>query len=173
MPWVGREAAHALALTLGNRSAGEELLAPVQAAIESAAAAAARKAMGWFTAFMANVLPTVILGHVAWRVGHAWYEKSWLPWTFYGMAITVFLLSLLPGYLLIVLAVRNRAKLPDAARIADNTTEPAATAVLRQARLALERMQRDARQLAAASASLRRTLRHELPAEHFGLSSQR
>jgi hypothetical protein len=170
LPWVGRDAAQALTLTLGNRSAGEELLAPIQAAIESAAAVAARKSMGWFTALMANALPTVILGHVAWRVGQAWYQAAWLPWNFYGMAITVFLLSLLPGYLLIVLAVRNRAKLPDAARIADNTTDPSATAVLRQARLGLEKMHRDARQLLAASSAIRRSLRSELPAESFGLS---
>jgi hypothetical protein len=167
---VGKEAARAMALTLGSRTAGEELLAPVQAAIESAAATAARKAMGWFTAFMSNLLPTVMLGHVAWRVGHAWYDGIWLPWTFYGMAITVFLLSLLPGWLLIVAAVKSRARLPDAARIADSTTDPAATAVLRDARLGLEQIQREARQLVTACNAIRRTLASELPAEHFGLT---
>jgi GTP-binding protein EngB required for normal cell division len=170
VPWVGKEAARAMALTLGSRTAGEELLAPVQAAIESAAATAARKAMGWFTAFMSNLLPTVMLGHVAWRVGHAWYDGIWLPWTFYGMAITVFLLSLLPGWLLIVAAVKSRARLPDAARIADSTTDPAATAVLRDARLGLEQIQREARQLVTACNAIRRTLASELPAEHFGLT---
>lgn len=170
VPWVGKDAARAVALSLGNRTAGDELLAPVQTAIESAASTAARKAMGWFTALMSNLLPTVVLGHVAWRVGHAWYDGIWLPWTFYGMAITVFLLSLLPGWLLIVAAVKNRARFPDAARIADSTTDPGATAVLRDARVGLEQIQREARQLVAASNAIRRTLTSELPAEHFGVS---
>jgi hypothetical protein len=119
---------------------------------------------------MSNLLPTVVLAHVAWRVGHAWYQGAWLPWTFYGMAITVFLLSLLPGYLLIILAVRNRAKLPDSTMIAEATAEPSATALLRQVRLGLEAMQRDARQLVAASGTMRRTLETELPVQHFGFS---
>jgi hypothetical protein len=128
--------------------------------------------MGWFTAFLSNLLPTVALGHVAWRVGTAWYQGTWLPWNFYGMAVTVFLLSLLPGYLLIVFAVRRRARFPDTARIADAASDPAATAILRQARLGLEQMQRDARQLVSASASLRQTLASELPVEQFGLTPE-
>jgi hypothetical protein len=172
LPWIGKDAAQALTLTLGSRSAGEELLAPLQAAIETTAAEAARKCVGWFVGFMSNLLPTVVLGHIAWRVGYAWYEGAWLPWTFYGMALTIFLLSLLPGYLLIVLAVRRGAQFPHPARILETTPDPSATAGLRQVRAELEQMQRDARQLSVACSTLRRTLADELPAEKFGSSGK-
>lgn len=85
-------------------------LAPLVAqAIELRAEEAAARCAGFFVQLL-NILPLAAIAHIAWEIGSTWVAKQWLPGTFYLHAIAIFLLTLLPGYLLVGINVGRKLR---------------------------------------------------------------
>ncbi len=168
VPVVGGNTARAMETTSRRRTLADDLLGPVETAIDNAAEQAARAAARWPVVMLANALPTLVLAHAAWRMGHAWYFAEWLPGSFYGLAISIFLLSLIPGYVLLVLSVRAGTRVPEAETVLGTISRPGVTADLRAVWEELEEIARDAAALDALAGKMREALAEELPLESFG-----
>jgi hypothetical protein len=168
IPFAGPAAANALQLASKTKFFDGELMAPLQAAIEAAAKNGAEKSVGIVHRITANLLPTIVLLDLARRFVSAWVDSQWLPWTFYGMAAAVFLLSLIPGYILISVAVNQRAKPPSANEIVQSIRDPAGTAALRAFRVLLCQIVDNAQSLQKNTTRWRTVLDQELPTDRFG-----
>lgn len=171
IPAVGEEAARALEATWRHRTVADDLVDPLLGAVETAADEAARRSAGFFLKFMANLLPTAVLLHVSWRVGEAWYLAQWLPIGFYGLALTIFFLSLIPGYLLLSVSVRGRSRAPTVETVLEAIDRPAPIRPLRLARERLETLFTEVEGLHRTVAVFRETLETELPIESFGAAA--
>lgn len=87
-----------------------QVLAPlVTEAIDRRAEEAAGRCAGFFVRLL-NILPLAALAHIAYEIASTWAAKEWLPGTFYLHAIAIFLLTLLPGYLLILVNVSRQLR---------------------------------------------------------------
>jgi GTP-binding protein EngB required for normal cell division len=168
IPFVGDAAANALQLASKTKFFDGELMAPLQKAIDVAAQNGAAKSVGLTHRIMTNLLPTIVLLDLARRFVFAWMDSHWLPWTFYGMAAAVFLLSLIPGYVLLSVAVNSRAKPPSAEEIVHSIRDPAGTAALRAFRVLLEQIVENAQSLQKNITRWRSVLDQELPTDRFG-----
>ncbi len=109
-------AGHALArvvdrvTTAGEPSRITRELAPlVTEAIDRRAEDAAGKCVGFFVHLL-NLLPLAAIGFAGYEIVATWLQKEWLPGAFYLHAAAVFLLTLLPGYLLICLNVSRQLR---------------------------------------------------------------
>lgn len=109
-------AGHALARVIDSvTAAGEpsritrELAPLVTEAIERRAEDAAGKCVGFFVHLL-QLLPLAAIGFAGYEIVATWLERAWLPGTFYFHAIAVFLLTLLPGYLVICLNVSRQLR---------------------------------------------------------------
>ena len=76
------------------------------AALERSAEDIAVRSAGFFTR-ACNLLPLAVLAHATYQIVQTWVQKDWLPAAFYLHALAVFLLALLPGYLLVLLKVHR------------------------------------------------------------------
>jgi hypothetical protein len=92
----------------GERGRVARELAPLlSAAIEARAEEAAARSVSWLTN-LAHLLPIAALVHATFHVLRSWIAKEWLPATFYLHALAIFLLTLLPGYLVIYFSVARQ-----------------------------------------------------------------
>ncbi|MGB8170110.1 MAG: hypothetical protein WCF18_21580, partial [Chthoniobacteraceae bacterium] len=106
----------ALARVLDRLTAGGEIslvsreLAPlITEAIDRRAEDAAAKCVGFFVRLL-NLLPLAALAHITYEIAGTWVQHEWLPGTFYLHAAAIFLLTLLPGYLLICVNVGRQLR---------------------------------------------------------------
>lgn len=99
------------AMTLGapQGRVARELVPLLTEAIEYRAEDAASRCVGFFSKAL-NILPLAALAHTAYEVFQTWAERDWLPGVFYLHAAAVFLLTLLPGYLLICVNVGRQLR---------------------------------------------------------------
>jgi hypothetical protein len=112
LPGAGAPLARVLgALTVGGGQSrvARELAPLVTEAIDRRAEDAAAQCVGPFSRAL-NILPMAALAHTAYEVFNTWIAKEWLPGVFYLHAGAVFLLTLLPGYLLICLNVARQLR---------------------------------------------------------------
>ena len=112
LPGVGAPLARVLgSLTGGGAQSrvARELAPLVTEAIDRRAEDAAAKCVGPFSRAL-NILPMAALAHTAYEVFNTWLAKDWLPGVFYLHASAVFLLTLLPGYLMICLNVSRQLR---------------------------------------------------------------
>jgi hypothetical protein len=112
LPGAGAPLARVLgALTVGGGQSrvARELAPLITEAIDRRAEDAAAKCVGPFSRAL-NILPLAALAHTAYEVFSTWITKDWLPGIFYLHAAAVFLLTLLPGYLLICLNVGRQLR---------------------------------------------------------------
>ncbi len=97
----------------GEPSRVSRELAPlITEAIDLRADEAAGKCAGIFVRLL-NVLPLAALAHITFEIASTWIQKEWLPGTFYLHAAAIFLLTLLPGYLLICVNVGRQLRKPE------------------------------------------------------------
>ena len=168
IPVVGEAAANALQAVSKTKFYDGELMTPLQDAIEGAARSGAQRSIGWAHQIFANLLPTVVLADAGWRFLKAWIDGNYLPWQFYGVAVAIFVFSLIPGYLLLVTAVNSRAKPPAARQIVDTIQNPAGIAALHSLRILLEAVVKNAESLKENTSRWRAALDEELPTRRFG-----
>ncbi|MEA3209579.1 MAG: hypothetical protein QOE70_2636 [Chthoniobacter sp.] len=112
IPVAGAPLARVLGLLTAGLEPGRvarELAPLITEAIERRAEEAAGRCVGFFSRLL-NILPLAALGHVAYEIFSTWVSKEWLPGTFYLHAISIFLLTLLPGYLVIWLNVSRQLR---------------------------------------------------------------
>ena len=165
------EVGHAVASLFGVHPidpAEEEVLEHLEMDIEYLALEAASRVTTPVRSVLANVLPTLMLAHIFYRIGDAWFQANYLPWNFYGMALGLMVASLIPGYLLLNVAVRAEASLPDVEKIVDRLTEPYVTSPLRSARKRLQRFLQDAIRLRQDLLDTRRSLEDKFGSADFG-----
>ena len=86
-----------------------ELAPLITEAIDRRAEEAAAKCVGFFTQLL-NLLPLAAIGFAGYEIVATWILKEWLPGAFYLHAAAVFLLTLLPGYLVICLNVARQLR---------------------------------------------------------------
>ena len=89
-----------------------ELAPLVTEAIDRRAEEAAGKCVGFFVHLL-NLLPIAAIGFAGYEIVATWLLKQWLPGAFYLHAAAVFLLTLLPGYLVICLNVARQLRRPE------------------------------------------------------------
>jgi hypothetical protein len=135
----------------------------LQADLETLGQKTADRVGPWPLAVMANLIPTVVAGHILWRVGHAWWLEDYLPGSFYLMAFLLLLASLVPGHVLLATRMRRICKSLDPCRLVDGVEQPLATAPLRTVRERLTDLQRESLALRSTLIELRQELDAELP----------
>ena len=86
-----------------------ELAPLITDAIDRRAEDAAAQCAGFFVRLL-NVLPLAALAHITYEIASTWIQHEWLPGTFYLHAAAIFLLTLLPGYLLICVNVGRQLR---------------------------------------------------------------
>src|SRR5262249_7322317 len=86
-----------------------ELAPLLTGAIERRAEEAAAKCAG-FVVHALNILPLAAIGFAGYEIVITWLERQWLPGAFYLHAAAVFLLTLLPGYLLVYFHVSRQLR---------------------------------------------------------------
>lgn len=144
---------------VGNvEPADEEVLDHLQSDMEYLAIqAATRVAVPWRNV-AANFLPTLMFGHILWRVLAAWFAADYLVWSFYGMAFGLLAVTLMPGYMLFDYAVKSESNVPKVDDVVDLLTEPSVTAPLRTVRQRLEQFVHDADRLRDELLGMRKVL---------------
>jgi len=135
----------------------------LQADLENLGQQTANRVGPWPLAVLSNLVPTVFAGHVLWRIGEAWWNAVYLPAAFYGMAVSLLLVSLLPGYILLAMRMRRICAKLDPKTLVDGIEYPLATAPLRSARERLSEFVRETQTLRSTLHELRRELDLELP----------
>lgn len=98
-------------LVLGEADA--KLFEAVRADIDRISRKAAMRVSSVPMRFLANVLPILFIGHVLYRVGVNWWEAKYFEGGFFGMAAILFVSSMVPGYVLLVLRIKSKASRPD------------------------------------------------------------
>lgn len=112
IPMAGRPLARIVGLLAksGERGRVARELAPLLSeAIEARAEEAASRSVNWL-AFIGNLLPIAAATHAIFQVVQSWIDKEWLPGVFYLHALAIFILTLMPGYLLICLGVSRQLR---------------------------------------------------------------
>jgi hypothetical protein len=113
----------------------DALLAQLQEDVEHSgeqiAQACTSGAPGRVLLFLDNLLPAVMLGWILMRLSIAWWRYEYLPWPFYGMALTLLLGSFVPGFMLLSWHVHRRVTRVDAVQLVSQVERPSATLPLR------------------------------------------
>ncbi|MFO0970578.1 MAG: hypothetical protein U0793_33960, partial [Gemmataceae bacterium] len=140
----------------------EEVLAQLENDVDRLATHAARKTLGGFGGFLvrwvANLIPAGMLGWIFYRLGEAWWENKELSLSFFGQAVLLFLVSFVPGVILLSLRLRRRVGAMDAAMLVRQVDEPRATEPLRQVTEKLQSLVSSAGRLGEQVAQTRETL---------------
>jgi GTP-binding protein EngB required for normal cell division len=135
----------------------------LQSDLENLAQQTANRVGPWPLAVLTNLIPTAFAGHALYRIGQAWFHAEYLPAAFYGMAISLLLVSLLPGYILLALRMRRACAALDPAALVDSIEDPLATVALRTVRERLGEFLRETLTLRSTLHELRRELDREIP----------
>ena len=148
----------------------ERLGADVDRAGRRTARAATGGIAGWLTVTLANLPPAGMLGRILYRLGRGWYEGTYFESAFYLMAVALLLASLLPGFACLAWSLRRGVAGIDPPVLIDRIDRPAATAAVRAAREALDRLADAADRSREAVCSARTALEEGgLTARGFGV----
>lgn len=123
----------------------------------------ARQVAPWPLAVVTNIIPTAFAAHALFRIGKAWWEAQYLPAAFYGMAISLLLVSLLPGYLLLAWRMRRACAALEPRTLIDSVQHPLATTPVRTVRERLSEFLRETSSVRSTLHQLRRELDQEIP----------
>ncbi len=160
-------------LTTGDTD--RKILSQLSADVATASQKVARWTTGGFLGgllvLIANLIPAAMLGWVLYRLGMNWWNATYLPAGFYGMAIALGLASLLPGMALLGWRLNARVRRLEPAELIHAVEEPQATERLRGVRQRLEQFRQRARQLRRSILEYRDTLQQEAGLETGGLGS--
>lgn len=115
-----------------------------------------------------NLLPLAVFGHAAVRLVSGWLAGDWLPFDFYLTAVAVFLISLVPGYLLVSVSLNRSGKLPAPEQLVQALDQPDETEPLRRVRRDVEALLGRVRDLEDALRVSTEVLRRELDPARFG-----
>jgi len=148
----------------------DEVLPPIERAIEESAARVVEKRVGWFHRFFGNLLPTIFFFHMVFRVVHSWILGVWLPFGFYTEALLILIVSLLPGYFLISAAVVKSNKKIDIDGIIDSIPETYPVKPLLRGEEMLEHLIDELILLETTITVRRETIKRELNTGRFGIS---
>ena len=128
-----------------------ELVAQLGSDVERAAGHTAGRITGglrgWLFVTVCGAPPLAMLGWAGYRLGMAWWERTYLPWGFYGMALALWVLSFLPGFWALGVALRWRLGGMSPADVIGDIDEPRVTAPLRRARARVDDFARRAEEL--------------------------
>ncbi len=115
-----------------------------------------------------NIFPVLVFGHAALRLVLGWLAGEWLPFDFYLTAVAVFLVSLLPGYMLVSVALTRSDDLPPPEQLVQALDAPAETESLRRVREGIEDLLDQVRDLEDALRVNLEVLQQELDPSRFG-----
>ncbi|MSR32916.1 MAG: hypothetical protein EXR99_15590 [Gemmataceae bacterium] len=151
----------------------DEIIAFLRADLERLGERAGRKKFGPMVAVLGNLLPCVAVGDILYRAASGWIAHEYLPWNFYGMALLVFLGTLLPGFLWVMQRVWSTSEVPDLKELVEQVREPEATQGLRSARISVEELHREFHGLLEQTSQTRAILAEELDSPLFGEVSRK
>jgi len=112
----------------------------LEQAILSCASQLAHDRLGLGHTLVGNLLPVLVFIHASFRLLSSWLAGNWLPFDFYLTAVTVFLISLVPGFLLVAFSLSRIQSLPAPEQLAQVLETPAETESLRRVREGIERL---------------------------------
>ncbi|TVQ99405.1 MAG: hypothetical protein EA399_07375 [Desulfovibrionales bacterium] len=115
-----------------------------------------------------NLLPLLVFGHATVRLVSGWLAGDWLPLDFYLTAVAVFLVSLVPGYLLVAASLSRSGNLPAPDQLVQSLLSPAETEPLRRVRQGVDGLLSRVRDLENALRVSSQVLHQELDSSRFG-----
>jgi GTPase Era involved in 16S rRNA processing len=121
-----------------------------------------------FHTLAGNLLPLMVFGQASVRLVSGWLAGDWLPLDFYLTAVAVFLISLVPGYLLICASLNRSGSLPSPDQLVQALDEPGETAPLRRMRQDVEALLDRVRDLEDALRVNMDVVQQELDPARFG-----
>ncbi|GAB6059771.1 GTPase [Desulfonatronum parangueonense] len=124
--------------------------------------------LGMLHTLAGNLLPVLVFGHAAFRLVSGWIEGAWLPFDFYLTAVAVFLISLVPGYLLVSFSLARRTDLPETDTLVRAIENPSETSGLRHVRMSMEELLKEIQTLLDILRIRTDVLRQELDPSRFG-----
>ena len=138
-----------------------------QAVLSSAGLLTAQR-LGLAHTLVGNLLPFLVFGHASVRLVSGWLAGDWLPFDFYLTAVAVFLISLVPGYLLVSVSLTRFGNLPAPSQLVQALDAPGETEPLRRVRLDVEGLLDRVRDLEDALRVSTEVLQQELDPSRFG-----
>ncbi len=148
----------------------ERLGADVDRAGRRTARAATGGLGGRLIVTLANLPPAGMLGWILYRLGNGWSEGTYFESAFYLMASALLLASLIPGFACLAWSLRRGVAGIDPPALIDRIDRPDATAAVRAAREALDRLADAADRSREAVCSARTALEEGgLTARGFGV----
>jgi len=94
------------------RGADESVLENLDSDIQRASLTLSRKVWsspaGWLGWLLGNILPALMLAWIVYRAGWDWYQEKYPGWNFVLIATLLWVVSMLPGFILITLSVWAR-----------------------------------------------------------------
>ncbi|WP_045218193.1 GTPase [Desulfonatronum thioautotrophicum] len=138
-----------------------------QALLDSAGQLAAQR-VNLIHTLAGNLLPLLVFGHATVRLVSGWLAGDWLPFDFYLTAVAVFLISLVPGYLLVAASLSRPGNLPAPDQLVQSLLSPAETEPLRRVRQGVEGLLSRVRDLEDALRVSSQVLHQELDPSRFG-----
>jgi GTPase Era involved in 16S rRNA processing len=121
-----------------------------------------------FHTLAGNLLPLMVFGQASVRLVSGWLAGDWLPLDFYLTAVAVFLISLVPGYLLICASLNRSGSLPSPDQLVQALDEPGETDPLRRMRQDVEALLDRVRDLEDALRVNMDVVQQELDPARFG-----
>ncbi|SDB25727.1 Predicted GTPase [Desulfonatronum thiosulfatophilum] len=126
--------------------------------------------LGMLHTLAGNLLPVLVFGHAAFRLVSGWIEGAWLPFDFYLTAVAVFLISLVPGYLLVSFSLTRRTDMPETDTLVRAIENPSETSGLRHVRMSLEELLQETQALLDVLRIRTDVMRQELDPSRFGVT---
>lgn len=159
---------------LATRGPAAPLLEPLQHSLMQLGAETAQQAVRLPQQVLANSLPVLAGAHIVYRLVHGWiYARAatdYLPIEFYVMALTLFGVSCIPGYMWVAKRLRSGGARLDVEAVVAHIEHPSQTARIRDLRRTLQHVARDAARLRRTVLAMRREMAAELP-HGFGIQS--
>ena len=140
----------------------------LEQAVVSSASRMAHERLGLVHTVTGNLLPVLVFGHAAFRLVSGWLAGNWLPFDFYLTAVAVFLISLVPGYLLVSVSLARAGSMPAPEQMVQTLEAPAETESLRRVREGLGRVLDQVQGLEDALRVGTEVLHQELDPASFG-----
>lgn len=131
----------------------------------------ADRVASWVPRFFGNLLPWAALLHFSWRLVIAWRDGVWLAPEFYLHGLMIFVMSLVPGWLLLSVRMKSLAVAPEPEQVLEYLRDPVQTEILSDAHTRCETLAREVEHTRRQIASYREQLDHTLerePGSNFG-----
>jgi len=146
LEWLG-DKLKGFALRGADETVLENLDSDVQKASSHLARSLWSSPTGWLAWLLGNGMPALMGGWVVYRAGLGWFQQTYPDWNFLVVATLLWLVSFLPGFGLVALAVWSRTGRIDVPGLVHSTREPLVIEPLTRAANDLDHMENEVNRL--------------------------